>query len=103
MKLLANQLRVSKPAIIPDSRGTSLEQMHDETDSTASDDSMSLADMLARVQSSSHMAMIVSTTLVHCGGIFTEPPLSLAALLAFAQQKKQFTPRRRRERGPPWS
>jgi hypothetical protein len=34
------------------------------------------------------MAIVVSTPLVHCGGIFTKLHLSLAALQAFAQPKR---------------
>jgi len=57
--------------------------MHDETPSAARDDSVFAKDRLPREQNSSLMATVVSTALVHCGGIFTEPHLSLAALPAF--------------------
>lgn len=105
MKLLANQLGVSKPSRIPEPKGRSTHILTRELadSSIISGNSVSTADKETRKQSYSHMAMVVSTALVHCGGIFTEPHLSLAALPAFTQQKKQFTPRRRRERGPPWS
>jgi hypothetical protein len=40
------------------------------------------------VANSSSIVKVVSTALVHCGGIFTELHLSLAALQASAQQKR---------------
>jgi len=87
-KLLANQLRMSKPGRIPDSRGryaytSYLEQLHRPTVGIPDGSNFSLEGRYTRERNSSHLAMIVSTALVHCGGIFTELHLSLVALKAF--------------------